>query len=452
MKRRTIVLLLYFIIILIVSNITPTSKLGSTSATTNQLPSNLPTNGVSNGCDMPPSSPGWTKSSGNPVLDIGAAGTWDSGAVTLPDVIFDGSVYRMWYTGQGDGSQGDKSTRIGYATSSDGVTWTKHASNPVLTIGPSGGWDSKDVAAPYVIFDQGLYKMWYVGNSDPTTSSGAIGYATSPDGITWTKYERNPLLTVGPAGSWDSAKILGVSVLAEGNAYKMWYTGSASSEPFLKLRIGYATSSDGTNWEKYTGNPVLDTSPPANWDSLFFPKVLFNGSIYEMWFSGFSLVLPISIEFGIGHASSKDGVHWNQDGKDINNLVKGPPNTWDSQLVGLSTVILQNGTYQMWYTGGDSLVTESGAVQKNRIGAATSQRSIGDRADDVSGYQVHIIYVLPSDGTDRGLDTSGRLNISVCAFQHWLIGQTGGPGLRLDHFFFGRFWIDFLDEPTTKNK
>jgi hypothetical protein len=44
------------------------------------------------------------------------------------------------------------------------------------------------------------------------------------------------------------------------------------------------------------------------------------------------------------------------------------------------------------------------------------------------------MYVLPSDGTDRALDTNGTLEASTANWETWLRGQTGGPGLRLDTY------------------
>lgn len=64
----------------------------------------------------------------------------------------------------------------------------------------------------------------------------------------------------------------------------------------------------------------------------------------------------------------------------------------------------------------------------------TSQRSSSDRPDDSANYQVHVMYVLPSDGQDDALDTSGTIATSVSAFNTWLGQQTGGPRLRLDTY------------------
>jgi hypothetical protein len=68
------------------------------------------------------------------------------------------------------------------------------------------------------------------------------------------------------------------------------------------------------------------------------------------------------------------------------------------------------------------------------IGDLTSplSRATVDRDDDVSGYQVHILYVLPNDGNDRKLDTNGAIARSVAAMQFWFAQQTARRRMRLD--------------------
>jgi hypothetical protein len=65
---------------------------------------------------------------------------------------------------------------------------------------------------------------------------------------------------------------------------------------------------------------------------------------------------------------------------------------------------------------------------------ADSRRSTSDRPDDISGPQVHVMYVLPSDGSDRHLDTADVLENTVGSWQTWLGGQTGGRVFRLDTY------------------
>ena len=61
-------------------------------------------------------------------------------------------------------------------------------------------------------------------------------------------------------------------------------------------------------------------------------------------------------------------------------------------------------------------------------------RATADRPDDRIGPQIHALYVVPSDGQDRQLDTDGTVAASVSSFQGWLRGQTGGKALRADTF------------------
>jgi len=60
-------------------------------------------------------------------------------------------------------------------------------------------------------------------------------------------------------------------------------------------------------------------------------------------------------------------------------------------------------------------------------------RSEVDRPDDAEGtYQIHVVYALARDGTDRQLDTEGKITRTVAAADRWLKDQTGGPRLRWD--------------------
>jgi hypothetical protein len=60
-------------------------------------------------------------------------------------------------------------------------------------------------------------------------------------------------------------------------------------------------------------------------------------------------------------------------------------------------------------------------------------RASSDRADDLPGReQVHVLYVLPSDGTDHSLDTNGAIAASVDSWQRWMRSQTGGRALVVD--------------------
>ena len=67
---------------------------------------------------------------------------------------------------------------------------------------------------------------------------------------------------------------------------------------------------------------------------------------------------------------------------------------------------------------------------------AALPRALVDRPDEwpAGTALVHVLYVVPSDGTDRALDTNRTLDGSVESFQRWLAGQSGGRALLADTF------------------
>ena len=64
---------------------------------------------------------------------------------------------------------------------------------------------------------------------------------------------------------------------------------------------------------------------------------------------------------------------------------------------------------------------------------ALSQRSYQDRPDDYEGPQIHVVYAVPEDVADRGLDLSGQLEASFASVQNW-IWQAIGYQLNLDTY------------------
>jgi predicted GH43/DUF377 family glycosyl hydrolase len=300
----------------------------------------------------------WVKDPGNPVLDVGAPGAWDDSRVVAGPVILESGVYRMWYTGW-DGTV-NVHFQVGLATSSDGVNWTREATNPVLALGSPGTWDDESVAQAAVIKDGGVYKMWYSGNDG---SVGRIGYATSTDGISWNKDSLNNPVLEPDVGQWDGNFAHMCTVIKDGSTYKMWYSGA--NDFMTSHRIGYATSTDGITWVKYAGNPVLEPVHAGTWDDVqvWFPYVVKEGSTYRMWYGGYD-----GYSTRIGYATSLDGISWQvQDDNPVLDL--GGSGEWDETSV-LSPCLLPPGPYwKMWYQGFDASGT-------GRAGYATLTSSV----------------------------------------------------------------------------
>jgi predicted GH43/DUF377 family glycosyl hydrolase len=212
------------------------------------------------------------KSQINPVFTAGQKGSWDSALVWRQDVLMKNVTFFMLYSG----SNGTQSA-IGLATSSNGISWVRMGS-PVLGQGPSGSWDSGGVYSPSVVWNGSTYLMYYTGTKQGgSVATRAIGVAFSKDLTHWVKYANNPVLASGP-GTYDSGWVGFASVVFDAQLYRMWYTGNYaanSSTPTLAA-IDYATSSDGLHWTKYQANPVLSASQlkDATYYTASYPSVI----------------------------------------------------------------------------------------------------------------------------------------------------------------------------------
>ena len=141
----------------------------------------------------------WTLDS-EPLLDFSER-DWDRRVVPRGLLKVD-DEYRLYYIGM---TRRYGSFQMGLATSTDGLNWELY-DEPLLTVGEEGDFDALGVGVSNPIPTDDGYALLYVGyDISPTTrffSSDQthildFGYATSPDGITWTKYEGNPAFPSG---------------------------------------------------------------------------------------------------------------------------------------------------------------------------------------------------------------------------------------------------------------
>ena len=176
----------------------------------------------------------WEKHPSNPIFSD-TTGGWTGPGAYAPCVLILDSTYHMWYVGS-DGTN----ARIGYATSLDGFSWVPYANNPVVDLGLPGSYEETSVVEPFVVYDGSIFHMWYTGlNQNTTPWIEAIGYATSPDGMNWTKYSNQPVLDKGSPGSWDDLEVFSGSVIFDGSTYHMWYSGAKIGTGSIR-NSGYA--------------------------------------------------------------------------------------------------------------------------------------------------------------------------------------------------------------------
>jgi predicted GH43/DUF377 family glycosyl hydrolase len=310
-----------------------------------------------------------TPDAADPVLSPTPSSAGDGDNVDDPTVVKVGSTFDMWYTGY---PEDGGAPAIFLATSTDGINWTRaNGGHPVLQ-GTAGAFDENGVYGADVVYDPANvlapYKMWYSGRQG---AFGGIGYAISTDGVTWTKYENTshvpvPVLDHGIPGSADSFSAADPSVLLDGSTWKMWYTGDDSD----KKRIAYATSPDGVTWAK--GGKVLAPEDPGASANIAFgafaPTVWKTSSGFAMLIAGRKITAGV-FATKLLESTSSDGINWS--GPTVALNPAGVNTKFDFSNLNSPDVFYDPGTktYSLYYSG--NTVDANGNFH-TRIGLATS--------------------------------------------------------------------------------
>jgi predicted GH43/DUF377 family glycosyl hydrolase len=200
--------------------------------------------------------------------------------INRASVIYQDGIYKMWYTGQNN-----QTSKIGYASSEDGYNFTR-LDNPVLI--PEYSYEKKNVMNPNVIYDkeEKIYKMYYAAGE--IYEPDVICYATSKDGIIWEKYKNNPILVPNNIKTLlDSFKVGGCDVhKISFNYYLMFYIGYSDINTG---RIFYAESKNGiTNWKR-NYNPIIEpTKNKFDNDACYKPSAIYNkkNKIWMLYYNG----------------------------------------------------------------------------------------------------------------------------------------------------------------------
>lgn len=238
----------------------------------------------------------WTIQAQEPVFSLVASHTGLYNGpnlfVTSALVEDDGTWVLYYYNIQGGEFEGKQT--IGRATAPAPTgPWVPDL-NPVLNLGPSGAWDSRQVTSPNVIKTETGYVMYYEGLGQ----KAMIGMATSSDGVNWVKYddpttteplfaESDPVLKP-EEGAWDSRRTLDPNVVQTEAGWVMVYTSTGGAKKFsaAPFEFGYATSPDGVIWTKGAENPILSSKNHPAWNAVYLVTLVRQA---ENWFLYFDV-------------------------------------------------------------------------------------------------------------------------------------------------------------------
>lgn len=168
------------------------------------------------------------------VLTIGKESTWDAGFVSPSDILKVNGKYYLYYSGGTAYIPAfgyHNVHQLGLAISDDGIHFDKYDdpnshstlfadSDPVIFAGAEGSYDSGMAWEASILPTSFGFEMFYTADPDVWTGE-RVCYATSEDGIKWTKDVSNPIYQNLSVGGIDL--VVG-SVLRENDTYTMYYS------------------------------------------------------------------------------------------------------------------------------------------------------------------------------------------------------------------------------------
>ena len=154
---------------------------------------------------------------------------WSPRAFWNPSLIeAEGRLYLFYRTGP---TLEGLNSRIALAWSDDGgVSWTDYERNPILY--PTEPWESQGVEDPRVYRLGGTYYLFYMAVQERENGDGVyvdIAYATSPDLVTWTK--RGRVVPRDVSGGWAKSAVIPRSATGDAVAIDGEYLMYISERP-----------------------------------------------------------------------------------------------------------------------------------------------------------------------------------------------------------------------------
>jgi len=182
----------------------------------------------------------WVPYEGNPLFAGTGQATWDREIRERGFILREGGTWRLWFTGYD--SERSETKALGYATSTDGIRWTRSSGNPIF----NRVW-TEDV---FVVKHDGVYQMFAEGTGD------VAHRLTSADGLHWE--EQGSLDVRTRSGAPLSAGAYGTPTVwvDEDGKFHLFYERDDKG-------IWLATSTDLRVWTNVQDEPVISLGPDA---------------------------------------------------------------------------------------------------------------------------------------------------------------------------------------------
>jgi beta-1,2-mannobiose phosphorylase / 1,2-beta-oligomannan phosphorylase len=208
------------------------------------------------------------------------------------------------------------------------VDWVPHEGNPLFAGTGQDTWDREIRERGFILREGDAWRLWFTGYDSAKSEVKSLGYATSPDGVRWTRHPGNPV--------FDRLWTEDVFVLKHEGIYQMFAEGTNDVAHRL-------TSTDGLRWEDQGSLDVRTRSGASLSGAYGTPTVWFEGGTFHLFYE--------RDDRGVWLATSKDLRVWTNV-KDKPVIALGP-DAYDRYAVALNQVVRYRGRYYAVYHAND---------------------------------------------------------------------------------------------------
>ena len=364
----------------------------------------------------------------NPVME-GTPGTWDHPRLEYNGtVMFDQKtdLWRMWYSGTEDepaglGMTGPTDTRhVGYATSHDGIHWTKPNLGVIDYLGSKeNNLVVFDGQAATVIDLRGKlpgkrYRMYV--ESFGGTPAGSINFHwfRSDDGVHWDDegHVAEKDLPIEPANV--------IYDPDDPNPERRWKAYALLMDMrFPARKLGVVTSPDGQKWSQPT--IILHPADGLEDEDHYLGVTKYQDyyiALYDFMYRGHNTDTELAV--------SRDGIHFSRILNGHTILPLGKKGEFDSSMICIGKSFLtMTGKHYLYYTGSDKNYQEGssrsglGLPWRRSIGLATWRQDGFTDLQLAKGEQIGWLLTKPIKVTTPG------------SFQLWVNADIPSPGTQL---------------------